>query len=128
MSSKFIGSGSTEYSGWITAFCFWHEDGACQYSIWDGGNNLSLDGVSYHKISDDVLPNGWCKVPVELNDNGLELKTEMVAGSVGIACSSSGLESEDGKVGLDSMQPETGWWIYEKKSSDKGAATGTDAA
>ena len=128
MSKKFYESGNTQYSGWITAFCFWSEDGDRQYSIRDGGNYLSLDGVSYHKISSGDVPNGWCKVPVELNDNGIELETEMVAGSVGIACSSSGLETENGKVGFDTMQPESGWWIYEKKPSDKGAANGMDGA
>jgi hypothetical protein len=38
----------------------------------------------------------------------------MIAGSVGLSCSTSGDEDEEGVIDLDTMQPETGWWIYEK--------------
>lgn len=39
----------------------------------------------------------------------------MVAGSVGMRLSSSGLElhSRKGYMGLDTIQPTSGWWMYE---------------
>jgi len=78
-------------------------------------------------------------VPVTVNDNGHEIKTRMVAGSVGIAVWSSGdkldmsqthaywkregfrreyvpIKLEVGVMtGLDSLQPVSGWWMYEVK-------------
>lgn len=111
------GSGFTSYSGWVTGFCFWDTDGKCLYPHAFGsreGNprytiGMQLDGVAYHSVSDKNVTPGWAKVPVKIVErSGLEVKSEMVAGSVGIVCSSSG----EG-TGLDSMQPKTGWWIYE---------------
>jgi Domain of unknown function (DUF4419) len=141
-------SGMTIYSGWITAFCFWNEDGRCLYDsgryfndaelegddddhevfgdvveerhamkFWTHKDlHLKLDGVRYHKVDRRTIPPGWSKVPVMVDDNGEIVETDMVAGSIGIACSSSGVETAEGRVTLDSMQPETGWWIIEKKN------------
>lgn len=134
------GSGTTIYSGWIAAFYFWDEDGKClyrtsggvQYSedaplgemedeeddIYGEGTysrhqqlHLSLDGVKYHKLDSEEIPSGWIQVPVKITDNGETIHSVMVAGSVGMACSSSG--SKNGM--MDTLQPETGWWICEKK-------------
>lgn len=124
-------SGPTYYSGWITAFCFWDEDGECLYKIRDVGGtwrkpveHLSLNGVKYHKIDSDTIPPGWGKVPVKLDDNGEEIEAEMVAGSVGIACSDSGLQDESGAKILDTMQPQSGWWIYAKTKGEHPSLTG----
>ncbi|KAK5096093.1 hypothetical protein LTR70_001503 [Exophiala xenobiotica] len=112
------GSGFTTYSGWISAFCFWNEDGKSLYHLPPEGRfeYSEDDGVRYHKLDSEVIPPGWCKVPVTVDDNGKTVQTEMVAGSVGILCSSSGREDASGNISLDTMQPETGWWIFEKKS------------
>lgn len=116
------GSGSLKYSGWISAFCFWDEEGRSLHQFpYDKSISqrkdryLTLDDTRYHVIDSGSIPPGVSKVPVKVDDNGEIVDTEMVAGSVGISCSSSGLEDDQGMVVLDTMQPETGWWVYEKK-------------
>lgn len=117
MSRHAGGSGPTYYSGWVTAFCFWNEDGNCLYRRHD--DPLVLDGIDYHWIQSDDVPPGWGKVPVKVNDNGEEIETEMVAGSVGINCFSSRPAPEPGvDPTVDTMQPQTGWWIYSKTKGE----------
>lgn len=86
--------------------------------------HLMLDGVRYHKVDDEKVPAGWSKVPVVIKDGlGSAVQAEMVAGSVGISCSASGVKNKRGAVYLNTMQPQTGWWIYEKyggEGSDNG--------
>ncbi|KAK5745779.1 hypothetical protein LTR17_001281 [Elasticomyces elasticus] len=127
---EFQGSGPTIYSGWISAFCHWDEDGhlipkrpirrdASQIptsGIHTIDKALVIDGVCYPRMKQDDVPSGFCKVPVVINDNGDEFDAEMIAGSIGMSYSSSGEGLEDGVVGLDTLQPKTGWWIYEKIS------------
>ena len=111
------GSGPSYYSGWITAFCFWNEDGESLYAIPSrGGETLRLDDVAYHRIDTEKVPSGYTSVPVTVDDNGDLFDAMMVAGSVGINCTSSGDELADGKVGLDTVSAETGWWMFERKS------------
>lgn len=132
------GSGPSYLSGWITAFCFWDSEGKLLYQESEPG--CDLDGKSYHRVDIDDIPNAYVSVPVVVENNGLVLKTKMVAGLVGIAASSSGevldiSDSHQGWVtninpfskpeyadvtpvmgnttGLDSLQPVAGWWMYE---------------
>lgn len=111
-------SGSTVYSGWITAFCFWDENGKSLHALdphfENQESNLCLDGAYYHKCDSENVPAGWAKVPVKVDDNGDEFDAVMIAGSVGIACTSSGEELAEDVVGFDTMSAETGWWIFEK--------------
>jgi len=111
------GSGPSRYSGWITAFCMWDKDGKSLYKVdyneWRKDERLELDGVQYGTVLDEHIPAGYSKVPVLIDDNGELVPSEMIAGSVGIACSNSGRRLEDGSTGLDSMQPVTAWWIAE---------------
>ncbi len=113
-------SGCTIYSGWITAFCFWDEDGNSMYNLdrfpWNKESYLCLDGAYYHKIDSEKVPPGWLKVSVKVDDNGDKFDAVMIAGSVGISCTSSGEELAEGLVGLDTMNSETGWWMFEKTS------------
>ena len=137
-----MGSGPTYMTGWITAFGFWDADGACIYHppsedgfIAEHLPPLTLDGMTYHTADRDKIPVGFCKVPVDINDNGEEIKAEMLAGSVGYEWSSSGgevaepnavqqarLQDEEeaasSKGVLDTIQPRSGWWIYEKVPED----------
>ncbi|MCJ1240910.1 hypothetical protein MMC14_008914 [Varicellaria rhodocarpa] len=97
------GSGPVYISGWITAFCFWDQDGKSLYtptggspsgSITDhllGGSGLgySLDDVLYHSVKLDEIPFGHLSVPIKVDDNGTLYKTIMVAGSMGIRIKSS---------------------------------------
>lgn len=127
------GSGPSYFSGWMTAFCFWDVEGKSLKANEDG---CKLDGVVFHRVDTDDIPAGYVSVPVKVNDNGHEFKTKMLAGSVGIAAKSSGQKldtSSDhrrsgddeeittevgGDTGLDTLQPLTGWWIYELKEKD----------
>ncbi len=54
-------------------------------------------------------------MPVELDDNGFIINAAMVAGSVGMQISSSGAElhTGNGETGVDTIQPLSGWWMYE---------------
>ena len=113
------GSGPSYYSGWITAFCFWNQDGKALHRIpsrYRDGETLRLDGVAYHRIESDEVPPGYSSVPVTVDDNGDLFDAMMVAGSVGISYASSGDELADGIVGLDTISAETGWWMFERKS------------
>ncbi|KAF2966107.1 hypothetical protein GQX73_g7479 [Xylaria multiplex] len=155
------GSGPFYLSGWITAFCFWSSDGKCLYKPPQGRVNTrtlgstnpgcDLDGVLYHRVNTDNIPDAFVSVPVTVDDNGTIYKTRMVAGSVGIEVSSSrefldesfthyesdssaslyGGEQESLAVrpqvneatGLDSIRPFSGWWMYEVLDKDDSKQT-----
>ncbi|PUU76900.1 hypothetical protein B9Z19DRAFT_1087387 [Tuber borchii] len=118
------GSGSVRtLSGWITAFCFFSEKGERtrrysdeEMSKWRGGvsieerQRLVLGDIAYPVISPRSIPKGVVSVPVTVQDwaTGLEHKTTMVAGSVGMMPSAS----ESGED-LNKVQPKSGWWILE---------------
>jgi hypothetical protein len=87
------GSGPSYLSGWITAFCFWDEDGKCLFGsgpMTEARAGCDLHGVLFHKIDSEEIPNGFASVPVKVDDNGVIYRTTMVAGSVGISATSSG--------------------------------------
>ena len=126
-----MGSGPSYYSGWITALCFWREDGQSLYEHprwsdspeetgWEKAHYplLELDGVTYHRVESDEVPPGYSSVPVKVDDNGDVFDSTMVAGSVGINCTSSGDEMDGGLVELDTVRAETGWWMFESKDPD----------
>jgi hypothetical protein len=91
-----------------------------------------LDDVVYHRIDANDIPPGFASVPVKVDDYGNKYDTVMVAGSVGIRVTSSGepstlmmpwrrgqTEPEEGHtVGLDTMQPESGWWMFKSKGEN----------
>ena len=119
-----LGSGSSNYSGWITAFCFWNDRGNLLYNPPppskplpskppSSSQNLILDGCWYHRIDTVDVPPGYSSVPVKVN--GDVFMSRLIAGSVGIKYTSSGNEAANGMTGLDTLQPETGWMIYETK-------------
>ncbi|KAK4543076.1 hypothetical protein LTR36_005853 [Oleoguttula mirabilis] len=114
-----MGSGPIYYSGWITAFMLWDGDG----KVLEGHDPsyldeevapLTLNGVRYARVTQENVPPGFCTVPVNIDDNGIKIEAEMLAGSIGIDCSSSGEVTADGKMGLDSMQSRSGCWLYAK--------------
>ena len=133
------GSGPFYLSGWITAFCFWNQDGKSLYAPRgeppsgpveiQGFNSrapgCNLDGTLYHRVDLDAIPSGHSAVPVKLDDNGDLYDTIMVAGSMGIRANSSGepLASETSTTDdsapqassrLDSIQAESGWFMFER--------------
>lgn len=106
------GSGTTTYSGWITAFCYWDEKGNCLHDQQHRGRELGRGGLMSAiasrgsaappspsstattatsppppslagvRISRSDVPTGFVKCPLILVNAGLEIPAEMVAGSV----------------------------------------------
>lgn len=127
------GSGPDYLSGWITAFCFWNEDGhslcgrqrvglVSRESIAGYRDGCELDGVFFHNVETDDIPLGASSVPVKVDDNGVPYETQMLAGMVGIQATSSGQMLDNSYTrdptgpGLDTLQPVSGWWMYELRS------------
>jgi hypothetical protein len=124
------GSGPAVLSGWLTAFCFWDREGKMMYRTPPmGEHGCNLDGTLYHHVSENNIPAGYMGVPMKHTDMP-EKEFRLVAGSVGIRCTSSGElmdmsspwqstpDLQTGNAikeiaGLDSLQPFSGWWIYE---------------
>lgn len=108
-----MGSGPEYLSGWVTAFCFWNADGKSLYRP----QGLEWAENTYSRIDTSDIPIGCVSVPVKVNDNGCELKTSMVAGMVGIeAKSGANTKVFDGEPVKDSIQPFSGWWMFEELS------------
>ncbi|KAK8039540.1 hypothetical protein PG993_007951 [Apiospora rasikravindrae] len=134
--------GDHYYTGWITAFGFWQPDGKkTAYHGIDRNRfgktkamvemhqwmttgvkpeavdlGLTYDGVTYDSIDRTDLPSGFSKVPIVLSDMGNPVaKMILLAGSVAIGCSKSGEMTTDGDEALDTVRPQLGWFMYEKK-------------
>jgi hypothetical protein len=61
------------------------------------------------------MPCGFTKVPVTLVQGVVEIPTEMIAGSIGIRATRAKEQDkadETRPLGLDTLQPEVGWFIY----------------
>ncbi|KAK8098770.1 uncharacterized protein PG998_012011 [Apiospora kogelbergensis] len=108
------GSGPTYMSGWITAFCFWDENGQPKrhsQGISRDDSNAEKEfpySVCFTRVDISKIPSGFASLPVTVDDNGDKFKATMVAGSVAIQASPSGI--------LNTLQPLSGWWIYEDRS------------
>ncbi|RYC65441.1 hypothetical protein CHU98_g758 [Xylaria longipes] len=122
-------SGQQSYNGWISAFCFWNSKGQRQLSPQShlreryrskSHGFLCLDGVYYHEIDPDKTPPGYATLPMRVNDHGTIINAEMLSGSVGISCTSSGRVSTGpgGDIGIDTMQPHSAWFIYDQEPED----------
>lgn len=97
------GSGTTTYSGWVTAFCYWDEEGGCLHNRGEGGARLCYG----------EFPVGFTEVPVTVLSRGVPIPTEMVAGSVGMRATTSEAKSgSGGRRTFDTLQPESGWIMY----------------
>lgn len=125
-----MASGPSTYTGWITAFCFWDKKG--KRISRPSSEALELDGVRYHAVSGDNVPSGYLTVPAKIIDNGREFNVQLCAGSVGMQCTSSGQPStapfmtfgqqRTAVVGIDTVSPLTGWWVYEKLEGQDSAS------
>lgn len=86
-------SGKDDLTGWMTAFCFWDEEGNCLAKWQEGAltldeyppkKPLDLLGESYHKVNFDEIPAGYVTVPVTYIDpEGVVTPTKLQAGFVG---------------------------------------------
>lgn len=127
-----VGSGTDFLSGWLTAFCYWDDEGKAKGGV---ESNKLFDDVLFPDVDIDKISLGFASVPVKVDDMGHKYDATMVAGSVGIAASSSNqstslshaqvghpreqqvmlnasTSSESTSV-VDTLQPHSGWWIYE---------------
>lgn len=120
------GSGFSHFRGWITAFCHWSQEGDRQVS--KGQGSLKWDGMGFYRLDLEKVPPGHASVPVQINDNGDIWKSQMTAGSIGLTLTSSngGVDvpltghsvtelTKDDKKRLDTIQPRSGWFLYEVK-------------
>lgn len=136
-------SGTETISGWINAFCLWNEDGDLLYppqylqsghdthedlpplADYDATDSefetweylrrpvLRLDGATYGQLDMAKIPSGYTSVMVRVEDTERTFNATVVAGSVGIICTSSGDAMANGQLGLDTIQAESGWWMFE---------------
>ena len=138
-----FGSGSSILSGWITAFCFWDEEGVLIHRTNDRyfsdqpllrNTETDLHDVLSHQVATRDVPSCYVTVPVKVEDgpNRRIYNTVMLAGLIGIQATSSGaslahgrnshpsrgLSASMGNTRLDSIQPVSAWLMYEKKSSN----------
>jgi hypothetical protein len=85
---------------------------------------LEIDGVKYHHVYDIEV--GYASAPIIFQDlsTGITHELLLVAGSVGVQVTSSVESSRQeeksqmvpkGKAILDTVQPVSGWWIFEKQ-------------
>ncbi|KAG4275982.1 hypothetical protein FPRO04_08101 [Fusarium proliferatum] len=116
-------SGSKTMTGWITAFCYWDDEGKA--GLPSPGNG-TLGDLMYLHVDTDDIPCGYVTVPVEVNDNGTLYNCKMLAGSVGMQAVPGpegyvpafdpfedrrrNVELDETKLGI---KPVTGWMIYE---------------
>ncbi|UKZ64982.1 uncharacterized protein TrAtP1_006185 [Trichoderma atroviride] len=119
---------NTKITGWITAFCFWDEEGKVELRRpW----NTLLDGENYPAIPVNRIPAGSACVPMKAIIHGNTIECTMIAGSVGIQASSLAQQevpeaipsrstedevssSKPDTDGLQVIQPVSGWWVFMK--------------
>ncbi|QKD57202.2 uncharacterized protein FOBCDRAFT_241801 [Fusarium oxysporum Fo47] len=125
-----VGSGTDYITGWITAFCFWDEQGKPKHR----NEKDVLAGVAYPSVDIDKVTVGVAPVPVKINDNGNIIGSKMVAGSFGIQATTKTQDNstEETLVGsqqestedtgsdseLNAIQPLSGWLMYEDEAKE----------
>ncbi|OAQ67104.1 hypothetical protein VFPPC_14433 [Pochonia chlamydosporia 170] len=116
-------------SGWITAFCFWTQEGKRNrgyedevlYARGESGvdrRRLVLDGVRFPVMHWKAVTRGVAEVGVTVVDlRGERMETTVVAGSVGVEGVGGGDGGGDvvgdrvggGAIGV--VRPVSGWWM-----------------
>ncbi|KAM0251650.1 hypothetical protein ACHAQJ_008110 [Trichoderma viride] len=118
------GRGVDSLSGWITAFCFWDDQGRRitqytdeqlqRYSFDESQEYLKhrkrlvIDGVFFPIIRIKDIPQGVVEVPVKVVDFSTMIRydTTIIAGSMGMTATAS-----KDKAAYDTFQPRSGWWM-----------------
>lgn len=83
------------------------------------GPILNIDGVWYASVDTERIPTGFASVPVTVRDNGVECRTKMVAGSLGIGASRSVERDSSGVEKVDCVRGFSGWVMYECVSGEE---------
>lgn len=125
------GSGPSFYSGWLTAFMFWDDEGKSLYEEGLGPINrrvrgreprrTELDGAKYHTVESTKIPKGYTSLPMHIQDNtkGRSYYGLIVAGSVGWQLTiskklrDSGVCFHEVTIHEDTLQPHSGWFLVE---------------
>lgn len=137
-----MASGTDYFTGWLTAFCFWNEDGKPKHL----GREM-FGGVLYPTVEVDQVPAGTASVPITVTNSGTYEAT-MVAGSAGIVATSSDGRLEDEtspdtnptsssgggeqpatpRIVRDTIQPLSGWWVCRNEPAGKEEAREAEKA
>ncbi|KAJ6456679.1 hypothetical protein C8R45DRAFT_913864 [Mycena sanguinolenta] len=138
-----FGYGSHEWSGWITAFCVFSEQGEWRgprlhtsvvpirapesmsarrfWSTYTSPReekrpHLTLGITEYPVVDHSMVPAGYAEVDVMI---GIDKKCAIVAGLVGMGFSSSRDLSLSVTGKNDTVRPVMAWWIYSKVDEGK---------
>ncbi|CAK7235635.1 hypothetical protein SBRCBS47491_009361 [Sporothrix bragantina] len=112
MVSRARDSSLNALTGWLAAFCFWHEDGKRLY------------GDYYASVNYDSVPAGHVSVPVTyISPEDFVTKAKLFAGFVGLKATTAPAEGGPLSAGelasavaedvLHTLRTLTGWWMYE---------------
>ncbi|KAJ7654034.1 hypothetical protein DFH06DRAFT_1299116 [Mycena polygramma] len=135
------GSGPSYYSGWITAFCVFDEEGkwiglpleenkpessvphdslsAKEFWATYGKSTdyrytfkLILDDSLFHLVDANNIPSAYVQVPVKLKDKGDDT-VDPCTMVAGVVGTLASASHDDKR---DTIQPVTGWWMYLDKA------------
>ena len=132
-----LGSGTSYLTGWLTAFCFWDEDGKAKYLPQE---NCMFGQVRFPPVDVEEVPAGHASVPIRVEDMGEPYMATMVAGSVGIAATGVGGSTVSGEASEeteapapsqmlhDTVQSLSGWWVWENEDADAAASRESERA
>jgi hypothetical protein len=99
------GSGPSYLSGWVTVFSCFQAGGTWQGEVPErprGGYGRERNAeVKWPFIDTGAIPGGAVSVPVIVDDNGTEYKTQMIAGQFGFEMTGNN----------DTVRPRTDWCI-----------------
>ena len=100
-------NGINYLDGWITAFCYWNDQG----EKLQRGPGYQLNRTQYYQVEVDEIPSGFALVNVTIVEDGQQYMARMIAGSM--ATFGYVNASELGHYGT--LQPEIGWCLFETK-------------
>lgn len=100
--------------GWITAFCFFRDDGHQLYSTREAQGGVRVGGVWYHVVDVDEIPSACgFSDQVCLLCGQRQLDTALSGGSVGMNLYETRAGNVSSAVSDSTIQPVIGWWLYD---------------
>ena len=108
-------SGADYLDGWITAFCFWDEQGQRLHGK-PGYQGLKMSEIEFSWVEINEIPPGFAAVPVTIDEAGHVYMARMVAGSMATRgyVNHKNLPREiEGHY--NTLQPEVGWCVFKLK-------------